>query len=70
MDLAAAAVMEHTRNTAKAYESDLRCWMASCIRLGGCPVHTSRHEVQRYLQHLQDLGLAATTRARRLCALS
>lgn len=68
--LVAGALAEHSGSTAKAYAGDLRCWLRASVQLGACPLHASRHDVQRYLQLLQQAGRAASTRARRLSALA
>jgi integrase/recombinase XerD len=69
-ELVPRVLEEYTSATALAYANDLRAWMRDCGLTGLCPIHTSRHDVQRWVRQLQDDGLSAATVCRRLSALS
>src|SRR4051812_43606141 len=50
--LAAAWLVGHPTNTAKAYRRDLESWAAWCERLGVHPLATERHHVDAWVRHL------------------
>src|SRR5215212_22632 len=75
--LAAAWLVGHSTNTAKAYRRDLEGWAAWCGRLGVHPLAAERHHVDAWVRHLTTEGqprtgrpASAATVARRLSALS
>jgi site-specific recombinase XerD len=75
--LAAAWLVGHPTNTAKAYRRDLQSWAAWCDRLGVHPLAAERHHVDGWVRHLTTepqprTGRPATaaTVARKLSALS
>src|SRR3954451_21486207 len=50
--LAAAWLVGHPTNTAKAYRRDLESWAAWCTRLGMHPLGAERHHVDTWVRHL------------------
>jgi site-specific recombinase XerC len=75
--LAAAWLLGHPTNTAKAYRRDLESWAAWCTRLGVHPLAAERHHVDAWVRYLTTepqprTGRPATaaTVARKLSALA
>ena len=75
--LAAAWLVGHPINTAKAYRRDLESWAAWCARLGIHPLAAERHHVDAWVRHLTSepqprtgRPASAATVARKLSALS
>src|SRR3954467_1455477 len=75
--LAAAWLVSHPTNTAKAYRRDLESWAAWCARLGVHPLAAERHHVDAWVRQLTTQPqprtrrpASAATVARKLSALS
>jgi integrase/recombinase XerD len=75
--LAAAWLVGHPANTAKAYRRDLESWAAWCERLGVHPLAAERHHVDAWVRHLTSepqprtgRPASAATVAPKLSALS
>lgn len=56
--------------TFRAYRTDLEDWAAWCALVNVDPMRASRQYVQAYVKAMSDRGLARSTIARRLSALS
>jgi integrase/recombinase XerD len=75
--LAAAWLVGHPTNTAKAYRRDLESWAAWCACLGVHPLAAERHHVDAWVRHLTrepqprtGRPASAATVARKLSALA
>ena len=68
-DLAAEFVTGYRGNTAAAYRRDLADFLGYSARAGLDPLAARRVDLNLYLRHGEDLGLAPATLARRLVAL-
>jgi len=66
---AQAALNDAARNTRLAYGRDLKDFAEWLARQGLHFAETTQDHVESYLIHCESLGLAATTRARRLSAI-
>ena len=58
-----------SQNTVTAYRRDLEDYVSAIAALGKGPEAAERSDVESWLAGLDDLGLAASTRARRLSAV-
>lgn len=58
----------HGATTARAYAGDLRAWWTFLYRLD--PLEARRADVDRFVREMEAQGLAASTRARRLAAIT